>query len=123
MDDVQPTNGDSNGNGGTDGEIVVFWRPGCGFCVALLRQLDRHEVPHRLVNIWEEPEGAAFVRTVANGNETVPTVAVGPVALVNPRVAEVLEVAHEHAPSAVPDGYEAPTPGRVGGWITRALGG
>jgi glutaredoxin len=36
------------------------------------------------VNIWDDPEAAAFVRSVANGNETVPTVVIGGVAHVNP---------------------------------------
>jgi mycoredoxin len=30
------------------------------------------------INIWEDPQAAARVRSVANGNETVPTVFVGP---------------------------------------------
>ena len=85
--------------------ITVYWRPGCGFCAGLFRQLDRLEVPYERVNIWEEPAGAEFVRSVARGNETVPTVAIGPVGLVNPSAQEVLRVAATHAPSAVPAGY------------------
>jgi hypothetical protein len=41
-------------------------------------------------NIWEDPDAAAFVRSVARGNETVPTVVVRGSALVNPPAAEVL---------------------------------
>lgn len=37
-----------------------------------------------MVNIWEDAEGAAFVRSVADGNETVPTVVIDGVAHVNP---------------------------------------
>lgn len=85
-------------------EIVVYWRQGCGFCSRLLGRLDQYEIPHRLVNIWDDPDGAAFVRSVARGNETVPTVTVGPVALVNPSVVQLLTVAVEHAPNAVPAG-------------------
>ena len=40
-----------------------------------------------------------FVRTVAGGNETVPTVRVGPVAAVNPSAAAVVDMVREHAPS------------------------
>lgn len=76
-----------------ENEIVVYWRPGCGFCSMLLRGLDRAEVTYRMVNIWDDPEAAAFVRSVARGNETVPTVAVGEIAMVNPSVAEVLAAA------------------------------
>ena len=35
-------------------------------------------------DIWQHPDAAEFVRSVANGNETVPTVTVGDVAVVNP---------------------------------------
>lgn len=98
-------------------EIVVYWRPGCGFCARLLGQLDGHGVPHRRIDIWSDPEGAAAVRAVANGNETVPTVAVGPVSIVNPTVDEVLAAAAQHVPSAVPEGYEPPQPNRLGRWI------
>lgn len=103
-------------------EIVVFWRPACGFCSRLRHRLDGAGVPHRLVNIWEEPEGAAVVRSVTGGNETVPTVVIGPVGLVNPSLHEVLAAAAEHAPAAVPHGYEPSEPGGVGGWIARTLG-
>jgi mycoredoxin len=44
------------------------------------------------VNIWESPDAAAFVRSVANGNETVPTVTVGTKSVVNPTVADVAEL-------------------------------
>lgn len=46
-----------------------------------------------MVNIWDDPEAAAFVRSVARGNETVPTVAVGEIAMVNPSVKDVLAAA------------------------------
>ncbi len=103
--------------------ITVFWRPGCMFCAALRRQLDRRRVSHKLVNIHEDPAAAAFVRSVANGNETVPTVAIGPVSLVNPSLDAVLVAAITHAPDAVPAGYEPPTPGRLGRMVARLLGG
>ncbi len=104
-------------------EIVVYWRPGCGFCSALRSQLDKAEVPHRLVNIWDTPDAAATVRSIANGNETVPTVQIGPVGLVNPTLKEVLVAASVHAPSAMPEGYEAPEPGPVSKFVGKLLGG
>lgn len=100
-----------------DDGIVVYWRPGCFFCASLFRQLERRGIPHDRVNIWEDADAAAFVRDAANGNETVPTVAVGPVALVNPNVHTVLEQAAEHAPAAVPESYDPPAPGRLRRWI------
>jgi glutaredoxin len=105
------------------GGITVYWRPGCGFCSMLLRQLDKQEVPHRRINIWEEPEAAAIVRSFADGNETVPTVQIGPVGLVNPSVDEVLVAATEHVPQAVPEGWTRPEPGRLASWVSRRLGG
>ncbi|MEO6122994.1 MAG: glutaredoxin domain-containing protein [Ilumatobacteraceae bacterium] len=103
--------------------ITVYWRPGCGFCAGLFRQLDKYSVAYTKIDIWSEPAGAAFVRSVARGNETVPTVAVGPVAMVNPSVHEVLSAAAEHAPDAVPADYQAPQQGRLGSWISNKLGG
>lgn len=75
---------DSSIEDGTDG-VDVYWRPGCPFCVMLFADLRRRRIPVRRHNIWDDPEAAAFVRSAANGNETVPTVAVGDVTLVNPR--------------------------------------
>lgn len=107
----------------TSDEIVVFWRPGCIFCSSLLHQLDDREIPHRRVNIWDDASAAAQVRAAADGNETVPTVAVGPVMLVNPGVHAILSTAAEHVPSAVPAGYEPPQPGRFARWMRDKLGG
>ena len=103
--------------------ITVYWRPGCGFCSSLRRQLDRGGVPHRLVNIWDDPSAAAFVRSVAQGNETVPTVTVGDVSLVNPSIDAVLVAASTHAPDAVPAGYVPPRPNAVARLVGRLLGG
>lgn len=79
--------------------MTVFWRPGCGFCSSLRSGLERIGLPTVEVNIWDDPDAAAFVRSVARGYETVPTVAVGPVALVNPSPRELLDAVGEHLPS------------------------
>lgn len=97
--------------------ISVYWRAGCGFCSSLFRALDRRGVPYERVDIRSGPEAAARVRAVARGHETVPTVFVGEVPLVNPRVHEVLAVARHEVPEAVPEGYEPPQPGRVSRWL------
>ncbi|MEU6390599.1 glutaredoxin domain-containing protein [Streptomyces sp. NPDC046939] len=57
-----------------DGRPVVYWRPGCTYCLRLRLRLGRRA--HRLhwVNIWRDPAGAAAVRAVNDGDETVPTV-------------------------------------------------
>lgn len=37
-----------------------------------------------MINIWRDPDAAAFVRSVAGGNETVPTVVIHGRPVVNP---------------------------------------
>jgi hypothetical protein len=92
-------------------------------CSALVRQLDRRGVTHRRVDIWQDPTAAARVRSAANGNETVPTVGIGPVMLVNPDVHAVLAAVAEHAPRAMPAGYQPPARGRIGRWLLAKLSG
>ena len=69
--------------------VTVYWRPGCGFCARLLRDIESAGIAHDRVNIWEKPDAAEFVRSVARGNETVPTVTVGDQTLVNPTIAQL----------------------------------
>jgi mycoredoxin len=49
------------------------------------------------INIWEDPDGAAFVRSVAGGNETVPTVRIGTRSVVNPSPRDLLELIRERS--------------------------
>lgn len=105
------------------GPLTVYWRPGCGFCSALIHGLERDEVAFERVDIWEDEEGAAFVRSVADGNETVPTVRVVDVALVNPSRAEVLRELQERASEHLPEGFDVPEVGRLGRAVNRLLGG
>ena len=73
--------------------VTVYWRPGCGFCSSLRRQLRKAGVETVEVDIWEEPDAAAFVRRHARGNETVPTVDVAGTVLVNPSAHQVVDLA------------------------------
>ena len=75
----------------SDKVVTLYWRPGCGFCSALERQLAKQEIVYERRNIWDDPEAAAFVRSIARGNETVPTVTVGETSMVNPGIYEVVE--------------------------------
>jgi len=59
-----------------DGRAVVFWRPGCRYCMRLRIRLGRSARQVHWVDIWRDPAGAAAVRAANNGNETVPTVIV-----------------------------------------------
>lgn len=60
--------------GAADGRPVVYWRPGCTYCLRLRLRLGRRARQLHWVNIWRDPAGAAAVRAVNDGNETVPTV-------------------------------------------------
>jgi len=70
--------------------LTVFARPGCPFCLLLLRRIRRAGLPFEQVDIWKDPAAAAYVRSVADGDETVPTVRIGDLALVNPSIAQVV---------------------------------
>lgn len=74
-------------------EIVIYTRPWCPYCFTLRAGLRRSGLAFREINIWEHPDAAAFVRSVANGSETVPTVVVGDVHMVNPSAGQVRAVA------------------------------
>jgi glutaredoxin len=67
-----------------DGQVVIFWRPGCVYCLRLKATLGRNGRAAHWVNIWRDAEGAAFVRQHNHGNETVPTVLMGGGVLTNP---------------------------------------
>jgi mycoredoxin len=78
--------------------VVVYWRPGCPYCVALRLRLKLSRLRYREVNIRKDPDAAAFVRSVADGNETVPTVTVAGEAMVNPSAARLLAAVRARAP-------------------------
>jgi len=96
------TAGDTPRTEGVIEGVIVFWRPGCGFCSSLLYQLERSGLPLYQVNIWEDATAAATVRSIANGNETVPCVVVGDVAMVNPSASQVMAAVTDHAPHLLP---------------------
>lgn len=74
--------------------IDLYWRPGCGFCERLRRDLDAAGIERTEHNIWNDPEAAAVVRRHARGNETVPTVVIGGrTGLVNPTAYDVARTA------------------------------
>jgi mycoredoxin len=66
------------------GVVRIYWRPGCIFCQRLRLALWFRRLPAEWINIWRNPDDAAFVRSVAGGNETVPTVVIDGQAFVNP---------------------------------------
>lgn len=85
------------------GDVVLYWRPGCPYCSRLRRDLDSIGLPVRAVDIWQDPTAAARVRSIAGGNETVPTVVVGSAALVNPSAVQVVDAVRKRAPDLLGD--------------------
>ena len=69
---------------GQDGRPVIYWRPGCTYCQRLRVRLGRAGQRAHWVNIWADPAGAAAVREITGGDETVPTVEVDGRSHVNP---------------------------------------
>jgi mycoredoxin len=74
----------------TQDQVTVYWRPRCPYCIRLRWQLRWAKLPVRAVNIWQDPAAAALVREITGGDETVPTVVIGELAMVNPSRAQVL---------------------------------
>lgn len=75
---------------GAGPEVTLYWRPGCVFCLRLRLVLRWHRLSVNQVNIWAEPDAAAFVRSVADGNQTVPTVVIDGHPTVNPAPSQVV---------------------------------
>lgn len=71
------------------GRVVVYHRPGCVYCARLMASLGRARERAVWVDIWADPDAAAFVRGVNGGDETVPTVVIDGVALTNPAPSRV----------------------------------
>lgn len=77
-----------------DGRPIIYWRPGCKYCLRLRIRLGRNAGRLHWVNIWHDPAGAAEVRAANDGNETVPTMAIPgsngtESVLTNPSIAQV----------------------------------
>jgi mycoredoxin len=66
------------------GKPIIYWRPGCQYCLRMRFVLLGAARKASWVNIWTDPEAAAAVRAVADGNETVPTVVLDGESRVNP---------------------------------------
>ncbi len=98
----------------TTDAVHFYWRPGCMFCSMLRRGLDKAGIETVEHNIWDDPDAAAIVRSHANGNETVPTVVIGDVGLVNPSAAQVADLLGRLAPHLLPDDVGEPRPGLIG---------
>lgn len=69
---------------------IIYWRPMCGYCEVLKRDLESRGVPYEAVDIWADRGQAEVVKRHNGGDEVVPTVRVGDTFLTNPSIEEVL---------------------------------
>ncbi|AOW93960.1 NrdH-redoxin [Rhodococcus sp. WMMA185] len=104
--------------------VEVMWRPACPFCMNLRRGLRRRAVSTTEVDIWKDPGAAERVRAATGGDETVPTVFVGNLALVNPSVKAVLAAIEREFPERVHDMVGERGGGKPNLWsrMSRVLG-
>ncbi len=68
----------------SDADVVVYHRPGCTYCIRLKASLGGRAHGATWVDIWEDEAAAVYVRSVNEGDETVPTVVIDGVAHTNP---------------------------------------
>jgi glutaredoxin-like protein len=94
-------------------EVTVYTRPGCPFCTSLRAGLRKQGLEFHEVDIWDDPSAAEVVRSVADGNETVPTVVIGDWFAVNPSAGRVVEVVGERAPDLLPESKPGPVRGAL----------
>jgi mycoredoxin len=72
------------------GTITMYSTTWCGYCRRLKSQLEREGIGYTEVDIDDVSDAAEFVRSVNNGNQTVPTVLFPDgTAVTNPSLAEV----------------------------------
>jgi mycoredoxin len=97
--------------------IQVYWRPGCHACSSMRLALGEAGVRVEWHDIWADQETAAFVRSVADGNETMPTVTVGGRTLVAPRPARLIEELRVTRPGVVGSEARRWPPLRLLQWV------
>lgn len=70
--------------------FTMYSTPWCGYCHRLRGQLDREGIAYDVVDIEQQPDAAALVEKVNNGNQTVPTLVYSDgSAQTNPSLAQV----------------------------------
>ncbi|WP_447924958.1 mycoredoxin [Georgenia muralis] len=72
------------------GTVTMYSTTWCGYCRRLKSQMDAEGLSYVEVDIEDDADSAAFVASVNDGNQTVPTVVFPDgSALTNPSLAEV----------------------------------
>lgn len=86
-----PSPGDAAGRATAEarGVPLIYWRTGCAYCVRLRISLGTAGRRAVWVKVSGDPAASARVRSVNDGDETVPTVFVGEEFVTNPSPAWV----------------------------------
>lgn len=63
---------------------LIYWRPGCLYCLRMRIFLGRAGNAAVWIDIWDDPAAAKRVRDSTGGDETVPTVFIADAPRVNP---------------------------------------
>ena len=59
-------------------QLIIYWRPGCMWCIKLWRDLEPDERDRLLwVNVMADPEASRYIRQFHDGDMTTPTVVTG----------------------------------------------
>lgn len=69
--------------------VAVYWRPGCSFCMVLAGRVRKVADRAVWVDMWQDPDASAWVKSVNSGNEVAPTVLIDGVPHTNPAPALV----------------------------------
>ncbi len=73
-------------------DFVMYSTQWCGYCKRLKSMLNADGITFTEIDLEQEPEAAAIVERVNNGNQTVPTLVFSDgEAMTNPSVAKVKE--------------------------------
>ena len=118
-----PLGNDSGCGGGfqsvdpADPILKVYWRPGCRACTSLRLALNDAGITATWRNIRQDPVAASWVRDVAGGYETVPTVAYGDRVVVAPRPDRIVEDLRIANPDLLIRPYRAWPPLRIIQWV------
>jgi mycoredoxin len=84
-----PGHAEAQRRSASTGAPIIYWRPGCSYCLRMRIALGRLGSRAIWVDVSADPDASARVRAANAGNETVPTVLVGDVVAVNPSPAWV----------------------------------
>lgn len=73
------------------GEVVVYYRDGCTYCQRIMIALGSDKNQALWVDVWADEAASAYVKSVNNGNEIVPTVMIDGEPHTNPAPSVVSE--------------------------------